>query len=39
MSSPVSGQKRINTDVFKLIESRHKVTVKNDNLDELIVKL
>ena len=38
MSSPKSGKRRIDTDVIKLIESRHQVTVKSNSLNELIVK-
>ena len=38
MSSPKAGKRRIDTDVIKLIESKHQVTVKNDNMDDLIVK-
>ena len=38
MSSPKSGKRRIDTDVIKLIESKHQVTVKSDNLNDLIVK-
>ena len=38
MSSPKTGKRRIDTDVIKLIESKHQVTVKSDNLNDLIVK-
>ena len=38
MSSPKSSKRRIDTDVIKLIESKHQVTVRSDNLNDLIVK-
>ena len=38
MSSPKAGKRRIDTDVIKLIESKHQVTVKSDNMNDLIVK-
>ena len=38
MSSPVSGKRRIDTDVIRLIESKHQVTVKSSSLNELLVK-
>ena len=38
MSSPKAGKRRIDTDVIKLIESKYQVTVKSDNMNDLIVK-
>ena len=38
MSSPKAGKRRVDTDVIKLIESKHQVTVKSDNMNDLIVK-
>ena len=38
MSSPISGKRRIDTDVIRLIESKHHVTVKSNSLNELLVK-
>ena len=38
MSSPKAGKRRIDTDVIKLIESKHQVTVKSDSLNDLTVK-
>lgn len=37
MSSPSAGKRRMDTDVIKLIESKHEVTILN-GLDEFIVK-
>ena len=37
MSSPRGGKRRMDTDVLKLIESKHEVTILN-GLDEFIVK-
>ena len=37
MSSPSAGKRRMDTDVIKLIESKHEVTILG-GLDEFIVK-
>ena len=37
MSSPASGKRRMDTDVMKLIESKHEVTILS-GLDEFVVK-
>lgn len=37
MSSPVQGKRRMDTDVIKLIESKHEVTILG-GLNELSVK-
>ncbi|KAI6196036.1 Ubiquitin--protein ligase [Aphelenchoides besseyi] len=37
MSSPSAGKRRVDTDVIKLIESKHEVTI-NGNLTEFAVK-
>ena len=37
MSSPASGKRRMDTDVMKLIESKHEVTILG-GLDEFVVK-
>ena len=37
MSSPSAGKRRMDTDVIKLIESKHEVTILG-GLDEFVVK-
>ena len=37
MSSPSAGKRRMDTDVIKLIESKHEVTILS-GLDEFVVK-
>jgi len=38
MSSPSAGKRRMDTDVIKLIESKHEVTLLGSNLNEFCVK-
>lgn len=38
MSSPSAGKRRMDTDVIKLIESKHEVTILGSNLNEFCVK-